>query len=159
RLEQHGDRIQLAAGESVFSVAPDLNSSGGNSLVPGTAFRDGQDRLLSWRHSTAYPVLATAGMTVTEALAPARADWTALRAGAWWFTALALGFGILGWRQTVRLLRMRRQEAEARLAYRTATEQANDGFYLALALRDGRGEVVDFEVVDCNERGAYFYGM
>ncbi|MGO4378084.1 EAL domain-containing protein [Pseudoduganella sp. RAF19] len=159
RLEQHGDRVQLAPGESVFSVAPNLNNSGGNSLVPGTAFRDGADRLLSWRHSTAYPVLATAGMAVTEALAPARADWTARREGAWWFTALAFGVGILGWRQTVRLLRMRRQEAEARLAYRTATEQANDGFYLAMALRDGRNEVIDFEVVDCNERGAYFYNM
>jgi diguanylate cyclase (GGDEF)-like protein len=159
RLEQHGDRIHMRPGESLFSMAPDFGGASGISLVPGPAFHDGAGRILSWRHSTAYPVLALAGMTAEEALEPARADWAARREGAWWFTALALAVGALGWRQTVRALRLRRREAEARLAYRTATEQANDGFYLAGAIRNLRDEVVDFEVVDCNERGAHFYGL
>lgn len=55
-------------------------------------------------------------------------------------------------------VRMREQE-EVRSAYRTATESANDGFYMAAAVRDRQGAIVDFEIVDCNERGAFFYGM
>ena len=54
--------------------------------------------------------------------------------------------------------RMREQE-EVRSAYRTATESANDGFYMAAAVRDRQGAILDFEIVDCNERGAFFYGM
>jgi diguanylate cyclase (GGDEF)-like protein len=159
RLEQHGGAIRLARGESLFSMAPDLGGNNGTSLVPGTAFHDGAERIVSWRHSSAYPLIAMAGMTSEEALAPARADWAARREGAWWFTALALMVGLLGWRHTGRALRQHRRETEARLAYRTATEQANDGFYLAAAIRNNRDEIVDFEVVDCNERGAFFYGM
>ena len=52
-----------------------------------------------------------------------------------------------------------REQEEVRSAYRTATESANDGFYMAAAVRDRQGGIVDFEIVDCNERGAYFYGM
>jgi len=54
----------------------------------------------------------------------------------------------------------REREHEAvRLAYRTATESGNDGFYMAAAVRARDGGIVDFRIVDCNERGAFFYGM
>ncbi|WP_395399756.1 EAL domain-containing protein [Pseudoduganella sp. UC29_106] len=159
RLEQHGGSVHIQAGESLFSMAPDFGGASGISLVQGSAFHDGAERILSWRHSSAYPVLAMAGMTADEALAPARADWSARREGAWWFTALALAVGALGWRHAARSVRSRRRDEEVQLAYRTATEQANDGFYLASAIRNSRDEVVDFEVADCNERGAFFYGL
>jgi len=159
RLEQHGAAVRLAPGESLFSMGPDLGGASGTSLIPGTAFHDGAERIVSWRHSSAYPLIAIAGLTAEEVLAPARADWAARREGAWWFSALALALGFAGWRQTARALRQRRSESDARLAYRAATEQANDGFYLAAAVRNGRDEVVDFDIADCNERGAFFYGL
>ena len=59
-----------------------------------------------------------------------------------------------------RAVAAREREHEAvRLAYRTATESANDGFYMAAPLRDRKGQIVDFRIIDCNERGAAFYGF
>jgi diguanylate cyclase (GGDEF)-like protein len=52
-----------------------------------------------------------------------------------------------------------REQAEVQRAYRTATESGNDGFYMVAPVRDRKGQVNDFRIVDCNERGAFFYGM
>lgn len=60
---------------------------------------------------------------------------------------------------TARLAWRRQQGDEVRDAYRLATEGGNDGFYMLRAVRDRSGTVIDFEVVDCNVRGASFYGL
>lgn len=58
---------------------------------------------------------------------------------------------------SARLLVRKAQEAESRTAYRLATEGGNEGFYLWKALRDRDGQITDFRVIDCNERGAELY--
>ena len=42
----------------------------------------------------------------------------------------------------------------ARPAYRTPTDGANDDFYMTVPVRDRLGVTRDFDIVDCNERGA-----
>jgi diguanylate cyclase (GGDEF)-like protein len=55
---------------------------------------------------------------------------------------------------------LHRHRAETvRLAYRTASEGTSDGFFIAVALRDGGGEIIDFEVADCNQAGADLFGV
>jgi diguanylate cyclase (GGDEF)-like protein len=44
-------------------------------------------------------------------------------------------------------------------AYRLATEMANEGFYVVHPLRSADGEVIDWTIADCNERGATYFGM
>ncbi|USX23584.1 EAL domain-containing protein [Oxalobacteraceae bacterium OTU3REALA1] len=159
RLEAHGEQVRLGAGGSLFSTAPDLGGAKGGTQFDGTAFYDRSARLLSWKRSGAYPLLAVAGMTAERALAPARADWNRRRGRALWLSALIVLLGATATGHSLGLRRERRRRDEERQAYRIATEQGSDGFYLAAAVRDAAGAVCDFEVTDCNARGAFFYGF
>jgi diguanylate cyclase (GGDEF)-like protein len=40
-----------------------------------------------------------------------------------------------------------------------AVDAAREGFYMVRPVHDGAGAIVDFEVADCNQRGAGYYGM
>jgi diguanylate cyclase (GGDEF)-like protein len=76
--------------------------------------------------------------------------------------AAAAGLFVLSLAATLlraRLAWRKPQEDEVKDAYRLATEGGNDGFYMLRAVRDKNGAVIDFEVVDCNVRGAAFYGL
>jgi len=159
RMEEHGEQLTLAPGESLFAASPELGAGFGTRLVPATAFVDRHQRLVSWRHSSAYPVLALAGVTADEALSPAGADWTRRRNRAFWLSFLILLLGALATPYSLGVQRARAQRRAAQQAYRMATEHASDGFYLAAAVRDANGAVCDFDVIDCNARGAYFYGL
>lgn len=57
-----------------------------------------------------------------------------------------------------RLIVRKARETEFRTAYRLATEGGNEGFYLWKALRDREGQITNFTVIDCNERGAELFG-
>ncbi|WP_229487602.1 bifunctional diguanylate cyclase/phosphodiesterase [Pseudoduganella lutea] len=143
---------------SLFRTAPAIAGVDGAAPLPGTGFTDGAPRLLGWHRSAVYPVVALAGKTTADALASARERaaaarrvWAVISAGML-LASLALALALR--RQQARSA----AEEEVRTAYRTATENAKDGFYMAQAVRDTTGAVVDFIVVDCNERGASFYG-
>ncbi|MPQ55832.1 EAL domain-containing protein [Duganella sp. FT27W] len=159
RMEEHGNTLTLAPGASLFATAPELGNGVGTRLMPGAAFYDHAERLVSWRHSSAYPVLAVAGMTSLEALAPAATDWTRRRNRAFWLGLLTLLLGALATHYSRGIQRQRVRRKAAHQAYRMATEHGSDGFYLAAAVRDGAGAVIDFDIIDCNARGAYFYGL
>jgi diguanylate cyclase (GGDEF)-like protein len=159
RMEEHGEQLTLAPGESLFAASPDLGGGFGTRLMPATAFYDRAERLVSWRHSSAYPVLALAGMTAEEALSPAGADWTRRRNRAFWLSFLTVLLGGLATHYSRGVQRERLRRRADREAYRMATEHGSDGFYLAVAVRDANGNVCDFDIIDCNARGAYFYGL
>jgi diguanylate cyclase (GGDEF)-like protein/PAS domain S-box-containing protein len=42
--------------------------------------------------------------------------------------------------------------------YRMATEGGNEGFYIVRPIRNKEGTFIDFEIIDCNRRGAEFLG-
>ena len=158
RLEQ-GALASGAEEASLLLGQPDFTDTGGVRLVAGGSFSDARARFVGWRKSTAYPVVAYVGIAQQEVLADAMAARRAdLRSAALATAALLL---LAGWASVVarRALARRQEEEEVRRAYRTATESANDGFYMAVALRGEAGQIVDFEIVDCNERGAFFYGL
>jgi diguanylate cyclase (GGDEF)-like protein len=146
----------LPANEALWS------SPAGLRLLPGSGadgFGDGVARLLAWRRSGAYPLVALVALSREDAMAGAAQNWIDGRNGAIAASAVLLVLAVLASVLAARAaVRMREQE-EIRSAYRTATESANDGFYMAAAVRDRQGAIVDFEIVDCNERGAFFYGM
>ncbi|MFC5461470.1 EAL domain-containing protein [Massilia niabensis] len=157
RIEQHGAgaaRALLPGTAMQWFDRPQAR------LVEGQGgFADGVARMVGWRRSSAYPVLALVALSQREALAGARQYAQDIRDNAILATIgvgmLALLAGVLSLRAAARA----REEDEVRLAYRTATESANDGFYMASPVHDRKGDIVDFTIVDCNERGAWFYGM
>ena len=159
RLERHGDGEPGAEEASLLLGQPDFGAAEGVRWIDGGTFSDHQPRLLGWHKSPVYPLLAVVGMSQTELMqASDAARRESLRNCAIGSAAL-LALGLWANLLTRRALKRRHDEDEVRRAYRTATENANDGFYMASAIRGDAGQIVDFEIIDCNERGALFYGL
>ncbi len=135
-------------------------SRSGAAVVAGArGFPDGRARVLGWHRSPVYPVVGLVAVAHTQAMAPYARFWSETRTGAVlgsiMIALLAVGATTLARRAAAR----QHAREHVRLAYRTATEGANDGFYMVNPVHDGRGAMVDFNIVDCNERGARFYGL
>jgi diguanylate cyclase (GGDEF)-like protein len=144
---------------TVLQTVPPATLTAAGSRRTHDWFADRTDRFVAWKPLSAYPLVALVGLSADESLAPYRASWAALRNVAILGSAGLLLFSVVVTLLSVRLAWRKRQKEEVQDAYRIATEGGNDGFYMLRALRDRNDEVIDFEVVDCNERGASFYGM
>jgi len=164
RVEQYSDGAAFIDAGTLPRASGLWTGDSGVRAIDGAAagqdgFLDGQPRVLSWRKSTVYPLVALVALPQSEAMASSNSYWIDSRDRAIVATlclALLGGLGaILMRRATLR----EREQDEVRRAYRTATESGNDGFYMAAAMRARDGAITDFRIVDCNERGAFFYGM
>jgi diguanylate cyclase (GGDEF)-like protein len=122
-------------------------------------FADGQSRVLGWRQSPVYPLVALVGLPSPETLAASNRYWSDSRDRAIAAMLCLMLLGAVGAVLAQRALQRGKEQDDVRRAYRTATESGNDGFYMAAAVRGRDGQIVDFRIVDCNERGAFFYGM
>ena len=164
RVEQRGASAARVAPAGAPLPGGDANWAGTrgvrNSSEHGeNVFSDGIERVLAWRHSSAYPLIALVGLSHDDALAAARQS---AREGCTSALIISAGLFLLAVLASVLVARASarmREQDEVRMAYRTATESAKDGFYMAAAMRDRLGAIIDFQIVDCNERGAFFYGM
>jgi len=162
RAEQRSDGAAfLAQSSRVLPAREDLWASerGVREVAGPGGFADGEARVLGWRHSGAYPLVALVGLSQRTALAPSVLAWADSRDRAIAISACLLLLGAGGAVLARRAVLREREQEEVRRAYRTATESGNDGFYMAAAVRDREGRIVDFRIVDCNERGAFFYGL
>jgi diguanylate cyclase (GGDEF)-like protein len=162
RVEQRSDgSAYLENGAAVLPLRAGLwASERGVRKVDGEyGFTDGQARVLGWRHSSVYPLVALVGLSHAAALHGAEVYWQESRDRAIVATVGLLLLGAFGAVLARRSLQREREQQEVQRAYRTATESGNDGFYMAAAVRARDGSILDFRIVDCNERGAFFYGM
>jgi diguanylate cyclase (GGDEF)-like protein len=122
------------------------------------AFADGHARYVGWRKLQGYPFVAVVGMSEAEVLAGYYATEATYRNYAFGGSIALLFFGIVASVMATRLAWRKQQMEAVQATYRIATEGANEGFYMLRPLYHF-GRLNDFEVVDCNERGAAFYGM
>ena len=158
---EYGFIAAAGSGRSAFPAEAGREAtSSGAALVEGSAgFPDRRARLLGWQKSPVYPLVGLVALSYSEVMASADTAWTDARNSA----ILATVCVLLAAGAAMGLSRRVSERVSARddvqRAYRTATESGNDGFYMAAAVRDAHGAIVDFEIVDCNERGAYFYGF
>jgi len=158
RIEQRSDGAAFLEHSSrVLPPRADLWAS--ERGVRQVAGADGEVRVLGWRHSSAYPLVALVGLSQRTALAPSALAWADSRDRAIAISACLLLLGAGGSVLARRAVLREREQEEVQRAYRTATESGNDGFYMAAAVRGRDGEITDFRIVDCNERGAFFYGL
>ena len=151
--------IEQAETSHIVSLSAIGSGAGAPRLAGARAFRDGVTRALGRHASSVYPVVAMVGLSRREGIAATQLNWEASRDRA---LAASICLLLLSCLASVLSLRAAARECEheaVRLAYRTATESANDGFYMATPIHDRKGHIVDFTIVDCNERGASFYGM
>ena len=159
RVEQH--RQPGAPGASALPANAGLWAGSAGALVVQGAhgFPDGSTRVLGWHRSPVYPLVGLVAVSHAQAMAAYTRRWADLRRNAILGTVLIvlLGGAATNLARRAQLRHLAREDV--RLAYRTATEGGNDGFYMASPLYDAQGQLEDFEIVDCNERGASFYGI
>ena len=120
-------------------------------------FVDGQPRYAATAALAHYPFRTMIALSEQDVLAPAllnaRASRDLMKAGA----LLIAFFCLFAWLLTINLYLKRKNESQIRMAYRLATETGREGFYLWKRVRNRFGTVIDFRIVDCNERGAALY--
>ncbi|WP_420475958.1 bifunctional diguanylate cyclase/phosphodiesterase [Noviherbaspirillum sp. ST9] len=162
RMSTIGDVGRKAAGHdgNALRKMPALDRLDGSSgLLPADWFADARPRFSSMVALGTYPLIAMVGLAEEERFAP---YWQTRRNNMAMATAGTLFlflFAVVATLLSARLAWRKHQEAEVQEAYRLATEGGNEGFYMLRAMRDKSGTIVDFEVVDCNVRGASFYGL
>ncbi len=158
---------QIQKAGPAISTVPDLLQMPGafveqdqNAVLQaGDRFRDGQPRILAWHRSRTYPFVSVVGLSYAEMIAATEQSHRDRVFNAMLASVALAAFALVATYLSYRLL-VRQDEKEAvRQAYRTATDHAHDGFYMIHPVCDDAARIVDFSIVDCNERGASFYNM
>jgi diguanylate cyclase (GGDEF)-like protein len=161
-LPANADRWPVARGVQLMQGAAHRANAGGNANANVGAnaggFADGVTRVLGWRRSSAYPLVALVALSPAAALQRADGYWIESRNHTLAVSAVLLLVALVASGLSLRAAARAREQDAVQRAYRTATESGNDGFYMVAPLRDRKGRMTDFRIVDCNERGAFFYG-
>ena len=133
--------------------------SGAMQSAGRTAFADAQSRYVGWQALKAYPFTAVVALADTQVLQPYQETRTIYLGIASAVSLLLLAFTCIATGLSLRLAWRHHQSEGVRNAYRMATEGTSDGFYIIAALRGTDGSILDFEIVDCNEPGAGYFGV
>ena len=152
---------RLAAGRSrpiLYRGTPHYDAVQGVRLEPGEMFSDGIARYVAWRKHELMPIVAVAGISQADAMADAEHEVQVYHTVAWLMTSLLALFCAAGIAVAGRLSLRRANDDEVRQVYRTATDAADEGFYMLRPLWDGAGQLVDFQFEDVNERGGELLG-
>lgn len=130
----------------------------GPALIHGGCFSDGVARFVALSPLGKYPYHAVVGISRAEAL-QAHVASGGQRDRLLMLAAVMIGlFALFGMTVSARLRLKRAEASEIRKAYRLATEHGRDGFYLLKKMHDRYGSVTDFQITDCNARGAELCG-
>lgn len=154
-----GSRVLPVQGTPFFDTTFLETDSGSIQSGGRVAFSDKQGRYVGWQALKAYPFTAVVGLSDVEVLRPYEETRTIYMWIAAAVSLLLMGFTVIATMLSLRLAWRHHLSAGVRNAYRMATEGTSDGFYIIAALRDEAGAIIDFEIVDCNEPGARFFGV
>lgn len=159
RVTRTGSVVHSAR-QPAFERVPVFNTSSGSNLFEGRRwFFDERSRYIGWQAVKGYPIVAVTGTDMEMIFSGHNAYRASIMEAVSWVAALIVLLTLTAMFFSLRLA-WRKQELEAtRAAYRMATEEGNEGFYIARAITNKFGQVVDFEIVDCNQRGADFFGQ
>ena len=153
-------RIGEKTTSTLPAIIPLFDTQEGADLLQGEKwFGDDLPRFVAWETLKRFPLIAMVGISEQEFLAPHRQTWGTYRQVAFAGSFLLFIFAIVATAMSVRLVRKKYQAEEVSKTYRIATEGGNEGFYMYHLINDNNGNIVDFELVDCNKRGADFYGI
>ncbi|TFW16785.1 EAL domain-containing protein [Massilia arenosa] len=125
--------------------------------APRPMLPDGVPRYLGWKPVAGYPLVAMAGISRAEVLAPIDQRRRVSLRVAYGVTSALVLFALLATTQTVRLGWRKYQMDQMQATYRMATEAGNEGFYIARPVQGPDGTVTDFRISDCNQRGAELF--
>lgn len=137
----------------------DFTRAAGVGIAPAARFYDHIPRMVAWEKVRGYPVFSMAGISIParmNAFAPRERElMTMLAVGTLFLVLLAVGTVFYSrWRSE-----KKQYAKDVRDAYRIATENTQDSFYILRPVHDVAGNITDFMVEDCNEQGAVNQGI
>ncbi len=141
-----------------YKVHPRFDSAQGIRLEAGELFRDGKARYVAWRKHPAMPMVALAAIAEADAMAGVEATVAVYLSSAISLSAVLLLFCGVGIALAGKIVAQRESEEEVRRVYRTATDAADEGFFMLRPKFGGAGQLADFQFEDVNERGGILLG-
>ena len=158
RAAKIGSEIESLLHPTVIQK-PILNSTASFLGASGSDwFSDNAVRYLAAKPVPNYPLHAIVGLGQPDVLEPLQhARVTYIQIGFGGASVLAL-FAVVAFMMSYHLAWRKHRDDTVRHAYRVATEGANEGFYMWRPIYGNGDQVIDYELVDCNERGAELYG-
>ncbi len=127
----------------------------GSTLLDGNKwFADKRSRYVGWRAVNGIPLTAMVGLDTEAVLVPFRQREEQVLRNARWATMALVLFTLIATVLSLRLAWRKHNMKLMQRTYRMATEGGNEGFYIARPIRLVDGSIVDFEIIDCNLRGA-----
>jgi diguanylate cyclase (GGDEF)-like protein len=159
RAARAGSSARLFATDGIATPIRFPLPANGDLLDGAQWFADKRDRYVGWSAVAGYPLVAVVGLDRQEILAPYFERRAETLSEATIVTAILFAFTLGGMALAARLAWRKHQMEQAQATYRIATESGRDGFYIAHPLHDPGGRIEDFEVSDCNQRGAELFDL
>ncbi|MBK4735259.1 bifunctional diguanylate cyclase/phosphodiesterase [Noviherbaspirillum pedocola] len=139
--------------------APEFSQPSGVRRTPADRYLDRKDRIVAWSTARHYPIVAVVGESEGALLEEYASRGMEIRMAAGMASMLLFLLGAAGMRRAATRIWQEEYAREVRDVYRTATENARDGFFMLRPLYGSNREIVDFLIEDCNERGALYRGL
>ncbi|MGZ5802222.1 MAG: histidine kinase dimerization/phospho-acceptor domain-containing protein, partial [Burkholderiaceae bacterium] len=154
-----GGKGKVNSAQPSIQVIPSFEHDKASGWLEGsTWFSDKHERYAAWQKLQEYPLIAVVALSKEERRASYLSYWHTYKKSGVIVIVLLFFFCGTATFLTCRLSWIKYQAKEINLAYRMATEGGNDGFYMLRPIRNKSGVVKDFEIADCNEKGATFFG-
>lgn len=145
--------------DPIFRNTSPVTERAGVTVREAGRYTDGKPRIVAWDTVQGYPLVSIVGVSegaLQEAYLPRHRE-IQLIAG---IGTLVLALIAAAWvRHAAARVWRAHHVREVHEAYRIATENAREGFYMLRPLYGPDREVADFLIEDCNERGAMYRGM
>jgi diguanylate cyclase (GGDEF)-like protein len=143
--------------QQIIARTPQMASESGSVALRGAEwFSDRRSRIVGWTAISGFPLKAVTALDVGDALAGYQAHRAALISVGLIGTALLGMLSLLIAFISAKWAWQSYQLKTAAAAYRMATEEGQEGFFIARPIHNDRVEVEDFRIVDCNQKGAAF---
>lgn len=156
RLARIGKEVFLPRGGKValLQTLPFSAAAGSTTLNGSEWFIDQRTRFVGWHATSGYQMITLTGIDRQTVLAPYREHRRELIRQGLGITALLGLISLIGMFVSLHIVWRRHQLEAIQATYRRATEVGNDGFIIAHPIYGAHGGIEDFEIADCNERGA-----
>lgn len=143
---------QLSWGQAWVQRAPDTVTLGASTI-------DAEARYTSNRPLNGFPLVAVAGLSANEQMAPFQQQRRAWLLGAAAGSALLVAVVILVSAWSWQLTKARRRERQAQETYAAASEASPDAFFVLRSIAGPDGVVRDFSISTTNSRAEQLTGQ
>lgn len=138
---------------------PAFDAADGVLALPSQQFMDRQARIVAWQRIARYPLVSTVGLAERKVFAAYEDQARNYVRIATATTILLVVCALVVARLSIWMAARRRQTEEARKTFLLAIDGAREGFYMVRPLYNADGGAADFQVEQCNERGAALFGL